>query len=65
MRAACSRVTRNANPDLVKETHVLFCIACFWFFALRQGTACECDELSPWVAWRAVPILTLSYSNHR
>ena len=30
MRAACSRVT-HTNPDLVKETHALFCIACYGF----------------------------------
>lgn len=40
--------THNANPDLVKETHMLCFVSLVLVFAWRQqrGTACECDELS-------------------
>ena len=59
---ACSTVT-HTNPDLVKETWSLFCIACFGFRVMALLVSVMNCLLG--VVWRAVPILTLSYSNHR
>ena len=61
---ACSTVTHtHTNPDLVKETWCLFCIACFGFCVM--ALLVNVMNCLLWVVWRAVPILTLSYSNHR